>query len=258
MDSTFFNERTRQALEGWAAEKGVALAELERIFDGIRPEPSRYGSPAPGQAPTIFFAGLRAVPFWERAEFAWASKVEAAADRIRADYEISRALREGTRQYESFRTDGGTWLVKYITCVGRYDPRAEQHFPITVEVLRSAPGALSCGMTYFSTITPQTHILPHSGFTNAHLRCHLTLSTSDGCRIRVGEETRSWVNGELLIFDDTYEHEVWNDSPNERVVLLFDVFHPDLSVAECDALDFLAGAWRRSVMTRGLTREMAA
>jgi aspartyl/asparaginyl beta-hydroxylase (cupin superfamily) len=259
VDPTFFNERTEQALKGWAADKGVVLSELQRIFDGVRPTPSRCVSPVPGQAPTIFFGGLRAVPFWDKAGFAWALKVEAAADRIRADYESSRALGAGTGQYESFRTDSGAWSVKYITCIGRCDPRAEERFPTTVETLRSVPGALSCGMTYFSTITPRTHILPHSGFTNAHLRCHLTLSTSDGCRIRVGEDTRTWVDGELLIFDDTYEHEVWNDSPNERAVLLFDMFHPDLSAAECEALSFLASVWRRSIMTRGLTSgQMAA
>lgn len=258
MNSTFFNERTAQILEEWAAENDVALADLKRIFDGIHPVRSRRGSPAPGQKAAMFFPGLHAVPFWDRTEFAWASTVEAAADRIRADYESGIALQQGTRQSQSFRTDGGSWSVRYITCVGRYDPRAAQHFPSTVAALQGAPGALSCGMAYFSTITPQTHILPHSGFTNAHLRCHLTLSTSEGCRIRVGEELRSWTNGELLIFDDTYEHEVWNESPNKRVVLLFDVFHPELSAAECNALNVLAGVWRRSVMARGMTDSQMA
>lgn len=253
MDSTFFNQRTEQALRSWAGEHGVALTALERILDGIQPGASRLGTPAPGQAPTVFFPGLRATPFWNRSEFAWVPDVEDAAGRIRRDYERGRALAEAVRPSQSFRTDGGTWSVKYITCVGRFDPRAEQHFPSLVQVLRGVPGALSCGMTYLSTITPQTHIMPHSGFTNAHLRCHLTLSTSDGCRIRVGEEIRTWVDGQLLIFDDTYEHEVWNNSPTERVVLLFDIFHPELSPVECDALEFLACVWRRSVRARGLT-----
>lgn len=257
MDSRFFSEATRLALEKWAADHDVPCAALARIIDGIKPGPSRLGSPAPLQSPTVFFAGLRSKPFWERSEFSWTPLVEAAVAGIRIDYGNNHPLLDSTRLYESFRTDRGTWAVKYITCVGRCLPQADRFFPNTVKVLGDAPGALSCGMTYFSTITPRTHILPHSGFTNAHLRCHLTLSTSDGCRIRVGDETRSWVNGELLIFDDTYEHEVWNDSPNERVVLLFDVFHPDLSAVECDALVFLASVWRRSVMTRGLTAEAA-
>jgi aspartyl/asparaginyl beta-hydroxylase (cupin superfamily) len=257
VDSKFFSDTTRYALEEWAADHDVPRVELARIFDGIRPGPSRLGSPAPRQTPTVFFAGLRSTPFWDRFRFSWTSTVEAAVADIRADYESNQPLLDSTRLYESFRTDRGTWAVKYITCVGRSLPQAERYFPSTVKVLSDVPGALNCGMTYFSTITPRTHILPHSGFTNAHLRCHLALSTADGCRIRVGDETRTWVNGELLIFDDTYEHEVWNDSPNERVVLLFDVFHPDLSCVECDALVFLASVWRRSVMTRGLTTEAA-
>lgn len=253
MDSTFFSDGARQALLAWARDRELPSARLERILDGIGPGGARTGVPAPGQSPTVFFEGLRAMPVWSRSEFAWARPIEAAAGRIRNEYDSLRRQDASAPPAESIRTEGGSWRVHYITCVGRYDVRAEHRFPDTVAALRHAPGALSCGMTYFSTVSPKAHILPHSGFTNAHLRCHLTLSTADGCRIRVGPAVETWVEGQLLVFDDTYEHEVWNDSPQARVVLLFDVFHPDLAAHECEALEFLAGVWRRSVMTRGLT-----
>ena len=257
MDAAFFGDSTRQAVKSWAAQRDIALGELTRILEGSPANAmDRRWSLAPKQQPTVYFPGLRASPFWDVSNFPWASQIEAAVDSIRTEYTSCLSLSERTRLSPSFRTDGGNWSVRYITCIGRFDKRALQHYPSTVEALSSPPGALGCGMTYFSSIAPNTHILPHSGFTNAHLRCHLALSTSEGCRIRVDGETRSWASGKLLIFDDTFEHEVWNESSNARVVLLFDVFHPDLSVSECRALEFLASVWRRTIMLRGLYREM--
>jgi aspartyl/asparaginyl beta-hydroxylase (cupin superfamily) len=68
----------------------------------------------------------------------------------------------------------------------------------------------------------------HCGPTNARLRLHLGLVVPDGCSIRVGDEVRSWVEGRCLLFDDSFEHEVWNDADEERLVLIVDVWHPDL------------------------------
>jgi len=75
-------------------------------------------------------------------------------------------------------------------------------------------------------------IAPHFGHTNARLICHLPLIVPEGCGLRVGNETRPWIEGQTLIFDDSMEHEAWNGSGRPRVVLLFEIWRPELSAEE--------------------------
>jgi len=84
----------------------------------------------------------------------------------------------------------------------------------------------------FSLLKPGTRIPAHNGTHNTRLICHLPLIVPPGCFFRVGNETRQWEVGKLIIFDDTIEHEAWNDSAEERVVLIFEVWRPELSAQE--------------------------
>jgi beta-hydroxylase len=97
--------------------------------------------------------------------------------------------------------------------------------PKTAEILHGIPEIVSCDYSY---LKPKTHILPHKGYTRMVLRCHLPLIVPEGnlCGIRVGDQTRYWEEGKLLIFDDSYEHEAWNNSDEQRVVLMFDIPNP--------------------------------
>jgi aspartyl/asparaginyl beta-hydroxylase (cupin superfamily) len=81
-------------------------------------------------------------------------------------------------------------------------------------------------------MTAGARIPPHHGFVNTRLICHLPLVVPEGCELRVGGEMRAWREGEALIFDDTIEHEAWNRSAETRVVLLFDIWRPELSEEE--------------------------
>jgi aspartyl/asparaginyl beta-hydroxylase (cupin superfamily) len=94
----------------------------------------------------------------------------------------------------------------------------------------------------FSLLAPRTLIPPHVGINNARLVCHLPLIVPEGCWFRVGAETRCWRPGEAFIFDDTIEHEASNPSDDLRVVFIFDVWHPDLSPPERDAVAALIGS----------------
>ena len=91
--------------------------------------------------------------------------------------------------------------------------------PRTAEAVEQVPGMTTAG---FSRLAPGTHIRPHVGYTDRVLRCHLGLIAPAGCRLRVGEEVRPWEAGQCLVFDDTLEHEAWNDADTDRVVLLLD------------------------------------
>ena len=81
---------------------------------------------------------------------------------------------------------------------------------------------------FFSALAPNTHIPPHHGESNARVIAHLPLIVPDNCGIRVGFEKREWEVGKALIFDDTLEHEAWNDSDELRVVMIFDLWNPFL------------------------------
>jgi len=86
----------------------------------------------------------------------------------------------------------------------------------------------------FSLLRPGARIPPHHGFTNARLICHLPLIVPPQCALRVGNETRSWTEGEVVLFDDSIEHEAWNSSNEPRIVMIFDVWRPELSAEERD------------------------
>ena len=87
---------------------------------------------------------------------------------------------------------------------------------------------------FFSILAPKAHIPAHMGVTNTRLIVHVPLVIPPGCRFRVGSETREWEFGKAFVFDDTIEHEAWNDSDVPRAVLIFDIWNPYLTLAERD------------------------
>jgi aspartyl/asparaginyl beta-hydroxylase (cupin superfamily) len=91
-----------------------------------------------------------------------------------------------------------------------------------------APGA------FFSVLKPRTHLPPHTGTTNTRSIVHLPLVVPEGCRFRVGADVRAWEKGKAWVFDDTIEHEAWNDSDQVRIILIFDIWNPLLTAAERD------------------------
>ena len=88
-----------------------------------------------------------------------------------------------------------------------------------MKLVESIPGITTAG---FSSLAPETHIVPHEGYSKAVLGCHLGLIVPNDCGIRVGSQTKNWTKGKCLIFDDTVEHEAWNRSHHPRIVLLID------------------------------------
>lgn len=98
--------------------------------------------------------------------------------------------------------------------------------PVTAEMLSRVPNLQTA---WFSILAPGYHIPAHTGVTKGIVRAHLGLiipTEREKCRIRVGDQIRAWEAGKLFILDDTFEHEVWNDTDEERVILLFDVDRP--------------------------------
>ncbi len=117
------------------------------------------------------------------------------------------------------------WKVFSFIFFNMKFPSHAQLCPKTAELIYSIPQILSCDYSYLDA---QTRIMAHKGYTKMVLRCHLPLivPNEELCAIRVGNEIRHWKEGELMIFDDSFEHEAWNDSDKKRVVLMFDIPNP--------------------------------
>ena len=234
-------------LDAWIERTGVERDAVARIAEGLRiSAEGRVAEHADGQSPEVYFPGLRSTPWWDdRSSFPWLDRLEAAAPDIRAELTAYRAREDRSVSHPTGLAPQDAWRALYLTCIGKAQDDVRAFFPRTVDALRAVPGEASCGMTYFSSIEGETDIAPHSGFTNAHLRCHLSLVATEGSSIRVHAEWRSWVEGKAIVFDDSYDHEVRNRGPERRTVLLLDFWHPDLSPVEISALDHMMDVWRR-------------
>jgi len=198
------------------------------------------------QEPTdYYFPGLPQVQFFEREEFAWAPGVEAATDVIRAELDAMLTARlDGFRPYIRSEAnqprdhpllDRSDWSALFFCENGVRFEDVIQRCPRTWEILQSVPlpAIDAAGPTImFSLLKPGTRIPPHSGTHNTRLVCHLPLIVPPNCGFRVGNEVREWDVGKLIIFDDSIEHEAWNDSAEDRVVLIFDIWRPELTEQE--------------------------
>ena len=124
------------------------------------------------------------------------------------------------------------WTAIHLLQNGRRIEQNARHCPRTLEAIShmdqpDVAGASPNAM--FSMLAPRTRIPPHTGVANTRVVCHLPLIVPGKCGFRVGETTREWNVGEAFVFDDTIEHEAWNDSDELRVVLIIDLWAPALT-----------------------------
>lgn len=185
--------------------------------------------------------------FYPRADFPWLDEFEAATAEIRAECE--RVLREDSDELvpyidypEGVPLDQWTtlnksrrWSAFFLWRDGKRVEANAARCPRTSELLARAPTADVPGYAptaFFSILDARSHIPPHMGVTNSRLIVHLPLVVPPGSRFRVGSDTREWREGKAWVFDDTIEHEAWNDSEVPRAILIFDTWHPALTVAE--------------------------
>jgi aspartyl/asparaginyl beta-hydroxylase (cupin superfamily) len=135
-----------------------------------------------------------------------------------------------------------SWGAYYFWKNGEIVEEHASRCPVTMAALDLAPMPRidqRSPIALWSLLKPGTHIKPHHGLLNTRLICHIPLIIPENCALRVGNETRAWKESEALIFDDSIEHEAWNNSDQTRVVLLFEVWRPEISLAEREALTAL-------------------
>jgi aspartyl/asparaginyl beta-hydroxylase (cupin superfamily) len=239
-------DNLRELINEWRLQqhgRHKRIDQFARIVLGEAPT----GTP-PLQDPELYFwPGLKSQPFHDGA-VSWMVELEAAYPVIRS--ELGRLLEakvaftpyaqgaDARYREEKFDLEerSDRWSIYDLL-----EPAAESLCPKTVDLLeRWFRIELGEPVTaQFSALRAGAHIPPHCGISNVFLTAHLGLIVPQGCRIRVGNETRYWSEGHGLVFDDSFEHEVWNEGDSTRIVLIARFYHPALSEIEIEALGTL-------------------
>eukprot|EP00527_Entomoneis_sp_CCMP2396_P001616 CAMPEP_0198143676 /NCGR_PEP_ID=MMETSP1443-20131203/9273_1 /TAXON_ID=186043 /ORGANISM="Entomoneis sp., Strain CCMP2396" /LENGTH=316 /DNA_ID=CAMNT_0043806947 /DNA_START=100 /DNA_END=1050 /DNA_ORIENTATION=+ len=256
---TSLNALTERQLQFWE-DVDVGLDEIENFYEkkeqsidkirqfsrsaqGLVPPPTRY---APGHDPSEEHVdGLTAKSFWDASSdpelFPWARELEEKSHIILEEFE--RKLRES----DQFSSDsvwqnqvmGDGWSAIRLQRLGVWNAENCEEFPKTYELLRSLRIPLAVRGVCFARQSPGSGVQPHSDGRNFIITSHLGLKVPDACWIRVGEEQRGWEEGKLTTIDTSFTHSTGNPSDSDRHVLIIDFWHPELTVAERAALDFV-------------------
>ncbi|XP_078795017.1 aspartyl/asparaginyl beta-hydroxylase isoform X3 [Oryzias latipes] len=180
--------------------------------------------------------GLKAQPWWTPKETGYTDLVKVLERNWKTIRDEALAVMDQDRgrflpEDENLR-EKGEWGQYTLWQQGRKAGSACQGVPKTCSLLDRFPEATGCkrGQIKFSVMQPGTHVWPHTGPTNCRLRMHLGLVIpKPGCRIRCTNQTREWEEGKVLIFDDSFEHEVWQEADSYRLIFIVDVWHPELT-----------------------------
>jgi aspartyl/asparaginyl beta-hydroxylase (cupin superfamily) len=224
---------------------GTAQERFEHCLDVLLGKRRIYDP-----APTFMrFPKVPALEFYPRELFEWLPHVEAATADVRT--ELERVLAEDAERLEPYiaypegvpidqwkeLNHSRRWSAFYLWREGRPIDDHLARCPRTAELLSKLPlaGVPDHAPTaFFSVLDAKSRIPPHTGVTNTRVIVHLPLVVPPGCGFRVGSDTREWRPGQAWVFDDTLEHEAWNESDVPRGILIFDVWNPFLTAAERD------------------------
>lgn len=204
------------------------------------------------QEPTDFhYPGLPEIEVHDREQFPQLDKLEAATTAIRREFDALIAAEAAEivpyiqypdhvplAQWRELNRSRDWTAIHLLQNGNRVDANA-RHCPKTMEAIANLPQPLVPGASpnaMFSLLAPKTRIPPHTGVANTRLVCHLPLIVPPNCGFRCGATTLDWKIGEAFVFDDTIEHEAWNESDELRVVLIVDLWPPALAEAERTAV----------------------
>ena len=225
--------------------RAFADEKLDRFRDSVDimvGRKRRYES----QSMLYHYPRLTPIEFFDRSEFPWLDPIEAATGVIREEFLQILKADEGFSPYITYTSDvplnqwaelnnSPNWSAFHLYKMGEIVPANVAMCPKTMALIDGAPQPDQPGRTpaaMFSLLKPKTRIPPHTGVSNVRLVTHVPLIIPESCGFRVGNETRQWQPGKAWVFDDTIEHEAWNESDKLRVVLIFDIWHPHLTLAE--------------------------
>jgi aspartyl/asparaginyl beta-hydroxylase (cupin superfamily) len=198
------------------------------------------------QPRAFYYPELPNIQFYPREMFPWLERLEAATDAIEAELrtvmaEDAAAFQPYLQPEKDVPTDTAKlarhvgWKAFFLWKSGKPVAENVARCPRTMEALSGLPLTAIPNRTpniLFSLLMPGQRIEPHNGFLNCRLIGHLPLLAPPGCGLRVGNETRYWERGKAWLFDDSIEHEAFNTSNEVRVILLFEIWRPELTAEE--------------------------
>jgi hypothetical protein len=244
----------REAVESERARHaGADLARFDECLAVLSGRTKRYVH----EPSMLYFPGLPALPFYDNALFPWLPRLEQGTTMIRDELLVVMKEDWGAfhpyiqypagaplRQWQELN-HSPAWTSYDLWRDGKKFDDNCRRCPGTTALLESLPLAVQQGYgptAMFSVLAPHAHIPPHTGATNTRLIVHLPLILPAHCRYRVGNDHRVWREGKAWVFDDSIEHEAWNDSDQARVILIFDVWNPLLTDAERELVTAMMAA----------------
>jgi aspartyl/asparaginyl beta-hydroxylase (cupin superfamily) len=234
----------------WRGENLSRFDESLRIFAGLQ-------KPYIQEPLLLTYPRLPAIPFHDRKDFPWLETLEAATPIIVE--ELQAVISAGTEDFAPYiafppgapvdqwaeLNHSRRWGSYFLWRDGVRQARPCELCPKTAALLEDLPLMRQAGFAptvIFSRLEPHTQIPPHTGSANSRLLVHLPLILPGPARFRVGAETRSWEMGQAWVFDDTIEHEAWNDADEARTILILDVWNPLLTQAERELISAMMAA----------------
>lgn len=198
-----------------------------------------------------YVPGLTVHEFWDNASFDWTNRLASKYKAIRQEFldvtaDMARLQQEGNNIWAGALTEDASsyglgWKTLVLMDRGRWDPVNVNLFPVTAQAVHEAK--VPAVEVFFASLQTDSKIKPHSDFTNFVLTSHLGLdipySGQNKCRLRIGDTTREWINGQIMVFDTSILHDAVNESDQTRYILMMRVWHPDLEPVERDALQFI-------------------
>jgi hypothetical protein len=216
------------------SDRGSSMAQIPGRFTRLV---ERIGTQA-NRLTIREYPELPTRPWYDPQQFALVNALESAAPQIAEEF---RGLEESWFAQEAepiLRT--GNWRVLFLYQRGQRDDENCRRCPVTSQIVeRHRTVRSGAGSIYFSQLDPGTYIAPHRGPTNLRVRCHLGLEVPPGCGLRVQGIVGQWEQARCITFSDRFLHEAWNWSTRRRVVLVVDLWHPNLSDHEIQLIEGL-------------------
>ena len=247
--SQAFQAQLLDRLQAGGYRRDASSARFNRGLDMLvgKAEREDDAQAFPQKPHAFYLPDMPYQPFYPSEELPWVKEVETATDAIEAELSAFLASRaqafapyihgglELPGQTPDTLKDHDNWTAAFLIRDGAEDSEWSAGCPTVSTLMDTLPLTAIKGFSpsvLFSKLKPGARIDPHTGLLNCRLICHLPLVVSAGCGLRVGDERRDVVRGEVWAFDDSINHEAWNNSADDRIVLIFDVWHPDLTEQE--------------------------
>jgi aspartyl/asparaginyl beta-hydroxylase (cupin superfamily) len=244
-----FKEHLLQSLDSSGFDRSGRHPDFQKSLEMMLGE--RQRSPEYRQFPqtplVYYYPDLPYVQFADPADFSWVKALEAefpalqqeAAQLLAGHVDFSPYVKRDLQRAQGdvhgmlenadwsslFLWEAGAAVEQHIAHCPKIFEAVMRHVPLC-HLGKRAPSVM------LSLLRPGAHIPPHTGMVNCRYICHLPLIVPPQCGFRVGEKTIEWQEGKVILFDDTVQHEAWNRSDQNRLVLIFDIWRPEISEDE--------------------------